>query len=199
MRPPSDSTGGAKPRSTVLGLGPSPFPAAPREAEREGRATVPGLPRHRAQSAESHRSAQLPGDITLAPRPPVLRAPVRLRGRWPASSLARLSLARVSGSPWSRASIAALVAVAIVVFEVKLSARPAALPDLRADAAPPGPSVALTLDAPSTPEPHPSAAPRSSAPSAPPAARAPRASPAKRRAGPARAAPTTDVLDPWKE
>jgi hypothetical protein len=211
-----DSPGGASPRITALGLGPAPSTTAREDRETvrpPGRRQAPEPPEPEWEcflgpesepepAVEPHRSAQLSGDVARAPGAPALRAPVRRDGRWPAPSLARLALARLSLGPALRAIIAALAAAAIVALAVTLGAHPIARPELRADVTPLGPSAAPMSTAPSTPEPPAPAEPTSSAPEpAPPTTRAPRAAPGKPHAptsGTARLRPTSDVVDPWR-
>ena len=234
----SDSPVGARPRATLpLGVGPFPSSAF-RRAARADRATVgppadvepePEPPQPAPEwecfgldsepgpaAVEPCRRAQLPGDMALAPRSPVLRAPVRLRGRWPAPSPARLALARFSDGPVGRTAKGALVVVAgalvIVALAVNLRARgpelrqPRQKPELRADVAPGGRTAAPMSAAPSSPDHAPPAVPMSPAASARPAGYAPRAAPGSPRAAPgtrtsgaARTTSTSDVLDPWRQ
>jgi hypothetical protein len=202
----SDSPDGASPRGTLpLGIGPIPSPAFRRLA-RDDRATVgpPAVKPEPQLAVDVQRSAQLPGDMAHALRPPVLRVPVRLAGWWPAPSPARLALARFAGSEGGRAGAAALGALVIVGLTVIVVT--ARRPELRAEAGVPGLAAAHVVPAPETPECAPPAAPISSAASDMPLSRPPRApgkprAPAKLRAPakPAAGARPTDVVDPWRK
>ena len=204
---------GVGPRGTLpLGIGPAlPSPYASRHAERECRATTrpPALGPHALRKApelpeweglegpvsepaavEPHRSAQCWGDVAKAPRAPALRAPVRLRGRWP-----------VAGS-----ILTALGAVAIVGLVVNMYARPE-LPELPELHQAPELRAAQVSLAPSTPEPGPPPASTSTAlvASTAHAASTTHAVSTARAARPAASpsatsaiGPKSDIVEPWK-
>jgi len=197
---------GAGPRGTLpLGIGfalPSPYAA--RHAEREYRETTrpPALgpcvlrqapelpelpewegfdgPESEPAAVEPHRSAQCWGDVAKAPRAPALRAPVRLRGRWPAAG----------------SILTALGAIGIAGLVVNMYALPE-LPELRQA---PELHAAQTSPAPSTPEPAPPASPTSTAHAASTAhavGTARSGQPAAPPSATSAIGPKSDVVDPW--
>ena len=208
----SDPPNGVGPRGTLpLGVCPVyPSQYATRHAERELRETVrpralghrrplrqePDLP-FPARSewgsvagsdiepaaVEPHRSAQGAGSVARASRAPALRAPMRLRGRWPAVG----------------AILIAVGAIGVVVVVLTRSAHHE-LPELRQEAELRAAAIPTALR---MPEPAPPIAVTSSPASVPTStARAASTARAQQHAVPRRAAPvparTSDIADPWR-